>query len=150
MGGGKRLVVASDQDEGGGCADGRLRLSGLYISGSSSAAAEEESGEDEGYRSFPDETHQWKQPALHRRGIEPNVEGLVWILSALSGERLHGHGWLDTHATSQYTAEACGSGRSWSWSGPSALAECLLRRLWAVQLRGSPQEVEPVPDGALT
>ncbi len=60
------------------------------------------------------------------------LQELVWVLPALSLERIHGCGQLGPHASSQYIAEACGPTRPRPRFGPSALAEHLFRRARAV------------------
>src|SRR5271170_3685963 len=87
---------------------------------------------------------------MDSRLTEFDVAGMVWVLPALSRERIRGRGRLGPYASSQYSAQTYGQARSRSWLGQSTLAERLLLRVWAVQLRSSAREVNPVPDGALT
>ena len=122
---------------------------GYTFRGELASAAEEEPGQVEGRPPSQDGAQQRAQPDADRRVAESNAARMVWLLSALSAERVRGPGQLDARPIAQHPAEACASTRSGPRRGPSTLAERLLRRPGPLQLVWRPWTVAPVPHGLI-
>jgi len=83
------------------------------------------------------------EPGHDRGRGEPDRARLVWVLQAQPQDHVSATRSVGQDATSKHLAPPTRRQRAWSWSRPSALAQCLLCRAKAVHhdrslCRGSP------------